>query len=73
MSQRSVADEEALVYNTRLTFGRNYIIAKPFDKRLIVEVSSAVAEAAIESRMSDMKDMKYFNLQAYKKELGIRI
>ena len=32
-----------------LEFGRNYILPKPFDKRLIVRVSSAVAKAAMES------------------------
>ena len=32
-----------------LTFGRNYFIPKPVDPRLITEVSSAVAKAAIES------------------------
>ncbi|KAA3627846.1 MAG: NADP-dependent malic enzyme [Proteobacteria bacterium] len=32
-----------------LTFGPHYIIPKPFDPRLIVEVSSAVAKAAMES------------------------
>lgn len=33
----------------RMTFGRDYILPKPFDPRLIVEVSSAVALAAIET------------------------
>ncbi len=32
-----------------LTFGPGYLIPKPFDPRLIVEVSSAVARAAMES------------------------
>ena len=32
-----------------LTFGRNYFIPKPVDPRLITEVSSAVAKAAIDS------------------------
>ncbi|MEB0249773.1 phosphate acyltransferase, partial [Mucilaginibacter sp. 5B2] len=37
-------------YNiTNLKFGRDYIIPKPMDQRLITEVSSAVARAAIES------------------------
>ena len=35
------------IYDTPLTFSKNYIIPKPFDKRLIVEISAAVAEAAI--------------------------
>jgi len=58
------------IYNTRLVFGRDYIIPKPFDKRLVVEVSSAVAQAAINSGMSDMKD---FDLASYKEALVKRI
>jgi len=56
------------LYGKKLKFGKDYLIPKPFDKRLIVEVSSAVAQAAIESGSSKMKD---FNLKAYKKELAI--
>ncbi len=33
----------------KLSFGKEYILPKPFDKRLIVRVSSAVAKAAISS------------------------
>ena len=32
-----------------LTFGKDYIIPKPFDKRLLTRVSMAVAKAAVES------------------------
>lgn len=32
-----------------LTFGRNYIIPKPFDRRLYVELSYAVAKAAVDT------------------------
>jgi malate dehydrogenase (oxaloacetate-decarboxylating)/malate dehydrogenase (oxaloacetate-decarboxylating)(NADP+) len=41
------------IYNTHLTFSKNYIIPKPFDKRLIVEISYAVAKAAVESGVAD--------------------
>ena len=33
----------------KLEFGENYIIPKPFDRRLFVEVSAAVAEAAVKT------------------------
>ena len=33
----------------QLEFGPNYLIPKPFDPRLIIKVSSAVAKAAIET------------------------
>lgn len=58
------------IYGKKLEFGKDYIIPKPFDKRLIVEISSAVALAAIESGSSDMKN---FDLDEYKKELATRI
>ena len=55
------------IYGKKLEFGRDYLIPKPFDRRLIVEISSAVAQAAVESGSSKMKN---FNLKAYKKELS---
>jgi malate dehydrogenase (oxaloacetate-decarboxylating)/malate dehydrogenase (oxaloacetate-decarboxylating)(NADP+) len=55
------------VYGKKIIFGKDYLIPKPFDKRLIVEISSAVAQAAIESGASIMKD---FDINAYKKELA---
>lgn len=36
-----------------LVFGRKYIIPKPFDRRLFVEVSYAVAQAAVKSGATD--------------------
>ena len=42
--QVNVAYEE-----TRLTFGKNYIIPKPFDPRLITTIPPAVAKAAMDS------------------------
>jgi len=58
------------VYGKEMSYGSEYIIPSPFDKRLIVEVSSAVAQAAIESGSSTMKD---FDIEVYKKELAKRI
>jgi len=58
------------VYGKELSFGKDYIIPKPFDKRLVVEVSSAVAQAAIETGSSPIKD---FDIEAYKVELQKRV
>ncbi len=58
------------IFGKKIEFGKEYIIPKPFDKRLIVEVSSAVAAAAIKTGSSQMKD---FDLDEYKKELAARI
>ncbi|WP_179344282.1 NADP-dependent malic enzyme [Winogradskyella ursingii] len=50
LAKEPVPEQVNLAYNeTRLTFGRDYIIPKPFDPRLIAEVPPAVAKAAIES------------------------
>jgi malate dehydrogenase (oxaloacetate-decarboxylating)/malate dehydrogenase (oxaloacetate-decarboxylating)(NADP+) len=58
------------LYGKKVEFGKEYLIPKPFDKRLIVEVSSAVALSAIQSGSSTLKD---FDIEAYKVELAGRI
>jgi malate dehydrogenase (oxaloacetate-decarboxylating)(NADP+) len=47
-----------------LEFGRNCVIPKPFDRRLYVDVSFAVAEAAVESGAAPTVD-----LEAYRRDL----
>jgi len=50
LARKPVTSEvQALYPHEQLEFGTNYIIPKPFDRRLLVEVSSAVAEAAMSS------------------------
>src|ERR1700744_4225692 len=50
IAKKPVPEAINLAYNTTtLKFGRDYIIPKPMDQRLIIEVSSAVAKAAIDS------------------------
>ena len=50
-----------------LSYGREYIIPTPFDKRLIIEVSSAVANAAVETGVARVKE---FNLEEYREKLS---
>lgn len=57
------------IYGTKLVFGKEYIIPKPFDKRLIVEVSSSVALAAVKSGVARVES---FDLETYKHELAHR-
>ncbi len=45
-----------------LSFGPNYIIPKPFDKRLLPNISKAVAKAAIETGVATKTD---FDLNTY--------
>ncbi len=50
LAKQAVPDIVNAAYNVnKLSFGRGYIIPKPVDPRLITEVSSAVAKAAIDS------------------------
>ncbi len=59
------------IYNMQnVEFGREYILPKPFDKRLIVKVSQAVAKAAIESGVARATISDW---DAYAKELSARI
>jgi malate dehydrogenase (oxaloacetate-decarboxylating)(NADP+) len=50
IAKKPVPEAVNLAYNSKnLKFGKDYIIPKPMDQRLITEVSSAVAKAAIDS------------------------
>ena len=50
LSKEPVPEQVNIAYGkTRLTFGKDYIIPKPFDPRLISEIPPAVAKAAMES------------------------
>ena len=50
LAKEPVPEQVNVVYDqTRLSFGKDYIIPKPFDPRLITTVPPAVAKAAIDS------------------------
>lgn len=69
LAQEPITDEvQALFPNEKLVFGDSYIIPKPFDKRLFVEVSYAVAEAAVKTGVA----RKAVDLAEYRKELIAR-
>ncbi len=58
-------------YNGKeLEFGLEYIIPAPFDKRVLVWVSTAVAQAAIEDGVARVKD---FDIDAYRAKLQAKI
>jgi malate dehydrogenase (oxaloacetate-decarboxylating)(NADP+) len=66
LAKKDVPEEVCKAYNLdKLCFGRDYLIPKPFDPRLLAEISSAVAEAAIKSGVAQ----KEFNIEEYKKSL----
>ncbi len=50
LAKKSVPEQVNIVYDEiSLSFGKDYIIPKPFDPRLIYEIPPAIAKAAIES------------------------
>jgi malate dehydrogenase (oxaloacetate-decarboxylating)(NADP+) len=69
LARQSVPEEVKAIYpNETLEFGDAYMIPKPFDGRLFVEVSHAVAQAAIESGVA----RKNIDLNEYRNELAKR-
>ncbi|TCI84447.1 NADP-dependent malic enzyme [Tenacibaculum sp. M341] len=50
LAKKTVPEQVNIVYDqVSLSFGKDYIIPKPFDPRLIYEIPPAIAKAAIES------------------------
>lgn len=50
LTKEPVPEQVNIAYGeTRLTFGKEYIIPKPFDQRLIAKIPPAVAKAAMDS------------------------
>ena len=69
LARTEVPDYIHTIYNTRVVFGPEYLIPKPFDKRLIIEVSSAVAAAAVRTGVARVT---HFDINAYREELSKR-
>ena len=69
LARESVPEDVKAIYpNEKLEFGLGYIIPKPFDRRLFVEVSYAVAEAAVKTGVARLK----VDLAEYRRELERR-
>jgi malate dehydrogenase (oxaloacetate-decarboxylating)(NADP+) len=71
LARQPVPEIVNLAYNKKnIQFGRDYIIPKPLDPRLISTVAPAVARAAIDSGVARMK---IENWDAYEEELNKRL
>ncbi len=67
LAREPVPDEIKKKYNRPdMAYGKDYIIPTPFDKRAFVWVSAAVAKAAVDKKVANIKD---FDLEKYKKHL----
>ena len=66
LAKQPVPEQVNIAYEeTKLNFGKEYIIPKPFDPRLIVEVPMAVAKAAMESGVArePIEDWDLYKIQ----------
>ena len=71
LAKESVPEQVNITYNMKnISFGKDYIIPKPFDHRLISEIPPAVAKAAMESGVAQVPIK---NWDAYKEELIERL
>jgi len=71
LAKESVPEAVNLAYNTKnLKFGKDYIIPKPIDFRLITTVAPAVAKAAMESGVARHPITDW---EKYKDELKLRL
>lgn len=68
LAHESASEEVKEIFKgEKLEFGRTYILPKPFDKRLIVKVSAAVAKAAMDSGVARTP---ITNWQSYEQKLS---
>ncbi len=71
LAKESVPEQVNITYNKKnITFGKDYIIPKPFDLRLISEIPPAVAKAAMESGVAQQPIKDW---EAYKETLIERL
>ncbi len=70
LAKEDVPDSVCRAYGVpRLQFGREYLIPKPFDSRVLMWEASAVAEAAMRSGVAQQP----VNLESYRSELERRL
>ena len=71
LAKKPVPEAVNLAYNTKnLKFGKDYIIPKPLDFRLITAVSPAVAQAAMDSGVAKYTISDW---DAYREDLKLRL
>ncbi len=70
LAKEDVPDSVAKAYgNERLHFGREYLIPKPFDYRVLIWEASAVAKAAMETGVARLT----IDIEEYKEQLENRL
>jgi malate dehydrogenase (oxaloacetate-decarboxylating)(NADP+) len=70
LAEEDVPDKVARAYgDEEIRFGRTYIIPKPFDRRVLLRVAPAVAQAAMETGVA----REQIDLERYREELERRL
>ncbi len=70
LAREDVPDAVRRAYGVeKMEFGRDYIIPKPFDSRVLITVASAVAQAAMDSGVAQIP----VNIEEYKEQLQRRL
>ncbi len=66
LARKTSSAEAAIAYQgERMVFGREYLIPKPFDPRLLATVASAVAQAAMDTGVAE----RPVDIEAYREKL----
>ena len=73
LAKEPVPDDVSSAYGgEKMTFGRDYLIPKPFDARVLIWEASAVAEAAVNGGVAGISK-EDFNLEKYREKLESRL
>ena len=73
LAKEPVPDYISAAYDgATMQYGRDYIIPKPFDRRVLIWEASAVAQAAVEEGVAAVKP-EDFSIVAYREELEARL
>ncbi|WP_461211432.1 malic enzyme-like NAD(P)-binding protein [Desulfocurvus sp. DL9XJH121] len=69
LAKEPVPDEICAIYGQKLSFGPEYVIPCPFDARVLEWEASAVAQAAMDTGVAQIK----LDIEQYKKDLRKRL
>ena len=73
LAKETVPDYISMAYaNSDIHYGPEYIIPKPFDRRVLIWEASAVAQAAVEEGVAAVSS-EDFDLETYREELEARL
>ena len=69
LAKEDIPDSVTRSYNQQIKFGREYLIPKPFDHRLLLRISPAIADAAMKTGVA----RKHIDIALYRDQLESRL